>query len=278
MSFSGTNQPSVSRLTLNVSLFDWSICVSMITLFFSLSPCFCCVCVLSPSHVHCVSVCMRARACVRVCVQTAEVEIEETVVVQEVSKAAKAGLVPPVKQEAKSKEAKRESASSESESEEEAEYRPNVSVSFSDARIPEEDEEEDEKEKEEAKEVAKEEVDTTAAASDANVLLVAAGREEEPRTEEEEARAPPLEELKEVKKEAEEITDDLMLTPEETPNGLAQPEEGLLGPEEEQTEPRVNGEASLGGAEPRPQVICCSEVKSSPDPASAEPQLPPASC
>ncbi|XP_075904525.1 band 4.1-like protein 2 isoform X8 [Nelusetta ayraudi] len=218
--------------------------------------------------------------------KTTEVEIEETVVVQEVSKAAKAGLVqaagepPAAEQEAKTKAAKRESASSESESEEEAEYRPNVSVSFSDMQIPEEKEEEVEEEnkvKEEEEAAAKEEVDAAVAAavSVAQVAQVALSQEEESRTEKEEdeekqeagAKAPPLEELREVEKEVEESTDDLMVTPEETPNGLALPEEGVTAAaeeqeeeEEEEKEPRMNGEASHGvGAEPRPQVICCSE-------------------
>lgn len=215
--------------------------------------------------------------------KTAEVEIEETVVVQEVSKAAKPGLVqaaaepPAAEQEAKTKAAKRESASSESESEEEAEYRPNVSVSFSDTQIPEEKEEEVEEENKvkEEEEAVKEEVDAAvaAAASVVEVAQVALSQEEESRTEKEEdeekqeagTKAPPLEELREVEKEVEESTDDLMVTPEETPNGLALPEEGVTGTdaqeeEKEEKEPRMNGEASHGvGAEPRPQVICCSE-------------------
>lgn len=255
----------------------------MITLFF-LCPHASVAYVCSPPRLR-VRVLVCARVCVRACVQTTEVEIEETVVVQEVSKAAKAGLVqaagdPPAEQEAKSKEAKRESASSESESEEEAEYRPNVSVSFSDTHIPEEEEVENEKVKEEGeeeKEVAKEEVDSTVAAPDADVAPAALSQEEKARTEvkvEAGVNPPPLEELREVEKEVEESTDDLMVTPEETPNGLAQPGEGLTGVEEEEEqeekEPRVNGEASLGGAEPRPQVICCSEVKSSPGRASEQ--------
>uniref|UniRef100_A0A665W8I5 FERM domain-containing protein n=1 Tax=Echeneis naucrates TaxID=173247 RepID=A0A665W8I5_ECHNA len=98
---------------------------------------------------------------------TTEVEIEETVVVQEVSKAIKPGLVtvttsspteqeirqPEVKVEEEvviaeeAKAAKQESISSESESEEEAEYHPNVPVAISHALIPEEKEEDEEQEK-----------------------------------------------------------------------------------------------------------------------------------
>uniref|UniRef100_A0A8C3ARS6 Erythrocyte membrane protein band 4.1 like 2 n=1 Tax=Cyclopterus lumpus TaxID=8103 RepID=A0A8C3ARS6_CYCLU len=164
---------------------------------------------------------------------TTEVEIEETVVVQEVSIAPKPGLVtvttsspaePPAEQETLEQEvtvekeavvaeevkaAKQESVSSESESEEEAEYHPNVSICHT--QIPEEEEEE----------------------------------EEEVKMAEQDATAP----------------DAPSLPAEVTPNGHAEPEESETGtgaPEEEE-EPKVNGEASLFEAEHRPQVICCSE-------------------
>lgn len=57
-----------------------------------------------------------------------------------------------------------------------------------------------------------------------------------------------------------------MMTPDEAPNGVTLPEESVSGmatPAEEEEEPKMNGEAFLVEAEPRPQVICCSEVKSS---------------
>uniref|UniRef100_A0A8D3A5Y4 Erythrocyte membrane protein band 4.1 like 2 n=1 Tax=Scophthalmus maximus TaxID=52904 RepID=A0A8D3A5Y4_SCOMX len=71
-----------------------------------------------------------------------EFEIEETVVVKEVSKATKPGLVTVTVTSSSPDAVKQESISSESESEEEAEYHPNVSVSISHTQIPEEDEEE----------------------------------------------------------------------------------------------------------------------------------------
>uniref|UniRef100_A0A667ZYY5 Erythrocyte membrane protein band 4.1 like 2 n=1 Tax=Myripristis murdjan TaxID=586833 RepID=A0A667ZYY5_9TELE len=104
---------------------------------------------------------------------TQALEIEETVVIQEVSKATKPGHVtvtmappvtPPVQQEVREQEVKaaeeavaleeakagkQESISSESESEEEAEYHPNVAASISHTQIPEEKEEEIEEEKRE---------------------------------------------------------------------------------------------------------------------------------
>uniref|UniRef100_A0A8C3ASF5 Erythrocyte membrane protein band 4.1 like 2 n=1 Tax=Cyclopterus lumpus TaxID=8103 RepID=A0A8C3ASF5_CYCLU len=69
---------------------------------------------------------------------------------------------------------------------------------------------------------------------------------------------------KKAERETKESTDDPTMTPVEAPNGHAEPEESETGtgaPEEEE-EPKVNGEASLFEAEHRPQVICCSEVKS----------------
>uniref|UniRef100_A0A8C6KAA2 Erythrocyte membrane protein band 4.1 like 2 n=1 Tax=Nothobranchius furzeri TaxID=105023 RepID=A0A8C6KAA2_NOTFU len=110
---------------------------------------------------------------------------KETVVIQEVSKATKAGLVtvppspppppaaaaPPAEQETQQQEVKvqeevvtveetqqrkQESVSSESESEEEAEYHPDVPVSLCQTQIPEEKEEEEEEEEEEDVEPEKE--------------------------------------------------------------------------------------------------------------------------
>ncbi|XP_041661076.1 band 4.1-like protein 2 isoform X10 [Cheilinus undulatus] len=213
--------------------------------------------------------------------KTTEVEIEETVVVQEVSKAPKPGFVtvtissPETKEEElKSEEeaaavlaegakaaVKQESISSESESEEEAEYHPNVSVSFSNTRIPEEREEEEEEQE-------KKEEDTSAPDAPSLPTEVSKPEEstikevEEPKEEDEEKKK----EEKESEKETETSTDDPMMTPEEAPNGLALPEENIsatVAPTTaaavEKEEPQMNGEASLVEAEARPQVICCSE-------------------
>ncbi|XP_035808049.2 band 4.1-like protein 2 isoform X3 [Amphiprion ocellaris] len=191
--------------------------------------------------------------------KTTEVEIEETVVVQEVSRVAKPGVVtvtaglPAAEQETRKQEVrvveeevmlkeevkptKQESVSSESESEEEAEYHPNMPI----AQIPEEKEEEEEQEEMKKKEEVEEDVSVPDAPS-------IPAEEETNRAEDD------------VKKiETEESTDDPMVTPDEAPNGVLPPEEGLAAPTLEKEEPKVNGEASLVEAEPRPQVICCSE-------------------
>ncbi|KAM3861282.1 band 4.1-like protein 2 [Diretmus argenteus] len=219
--------------------------------------------------------------------KTTEVEIEETVVIQEVSKATKPALVtvtdspsasPPTQQEVKSAEevvaleeakaGKQESISSESESEEEAEYHPNVSASISHTQIPEEQEEEEEEKREEDKRV-----EVSLSAPEAPSLAVEAsqsaeatpGEGEESRKEEEE-RGETVEEKAEEERrgegETEESTEDPMFTPDETPNDHDVPDEaaaGLVTLAEEEVEPKVNGEASLAEAEPHPQVICCSE-------------------
>ncbi|XP_077408363.1 band 4.1-like protein 2 isoform X1 [Vanacampus margaritifer] len=155
-------------------------------------------------------------------IKTTEVEIEETVVVQEISTKA---VVPEehaqgVKAEdQKEKMKQRESVSSESESDGEAEYHPNnalAPVSICRTQIPEEGEEEEEQEK--------------------------SGQVSQP--------AQPAK-LEEVKKEAEEDT----VTPGEAPNGPTRHEEADAPPREEV--PKVNGEATVVDA--RPQVICCSQ-------------------
>ncbi|XP_061610440.1 band 4.1-like protein 2 isoform X11 [Phyllopteryx taeniolatus] len=159
--------------------------------------------------------------------KTTEVEIEETVVVREVS--TKAVVPEERRQEVKVEESaglaqkkkmkQRESVSSESESDEEAEYHPNVLVSISRTQIPEEKEEEEERED--------------------GVSLPA--RSEDPAEE---------------KKEGEEPT----ATPAEAPNGPAQHEEDRarpVAPAQQDQVPRVNGEATAVDA--RPQVICCSQ-------------------
>uniref|UniRef100_A0A669DW43 Erythrocyte membrane protein band 4.1 like 2 n=1 Tax=Oreochromis niloticus TaxID=8128 RepID=A0A669DW43_ORENI len=178
---------------------------------------------------------------------------QETVVVQEISRAPKPGLVtvaasppaaPSAEQEMREQEVKvqeeavvveeakprkEESISSESESEEEAEYHPYLPVSISHTQIPEEKEEEEEQEKQEEDKTAELQV----LASDASSL--------------------PAEVIH---------TDDPMVTPDEAPNGLTLPEEGVTvidAHAEEEEEPKMNGEPSLIEAEPLPQVICCSE-------------------
>ncbi|XP_040921081.1 band 4.1-like protein 2 isoform X3 [Toxotes jaculatrix] len=228
--------------------------------------------------------------------KTTEVEIEETVVVQEVTKATKPGLVtvttssdagPPAEQKTREQEvkveeevaiaeeakaAKQESFSSESESEDEAEYHPNVSVSISHTQIPEEKEEDEEQEKKEeekeeedkmveqdisAPDAASPPAEITQPAEETSREVEVSGKEE---TEAEKQKN--AEEEKEGEKETEESTDDPMMTPDEAPNGLTLPEEALTGLDihaEEEEEPKMNGEAPLVEAEPRPQVICCSE-------------------
>ncbi|XP_076612575.1 band 4.1-like protein 2 isoform X3 [Chaetodon auriga] len=213
--------------------------------------------------------------------KTTEVEIEETVVVQEVSKAPKPGLVKvtissPAEQETREQEvkvgqevavaveataAKQPSVSSESESEEEAEYHPNVSVSISHTQIPEEKEEEEEQQKKEEDKPVEQDTSVPDApslpAAVSQPVEATSREEEEPRKENAGAEMKKKEEEKEGERETEESTDDPMVTPEEAPNGLTLPEESVTAPAQE--EPKMNGEASLVEAEARPQVICCSE-------------------
>ncbi|XP_039636993.1 band 4.1-like protein 2 isoform X4 [Perca fluviatilis] len=220
--------------------------------------------------------------------KTTEVEIEETVVVQEVSIAPKPGLVavttsspagPPAEQETREQEvtveeevavaeeakvSKQESVSSESESEEEAEYHPNVSVSICHTQIPEEKEEEEEQEEEADDKTAAEQgmsaPDAPSLPAEVSQAVEATGQEVEEDAGAEKRKN--AEEEKEAEREMEESADDPMMTPEEAPNGHALPEEsatGMVAPAEEEEEPKMNGEASLAEAEPRPQVICCSE-------------------
>uniref|UniRef100_A0A3P9JPV3 FERM domain-containing protein n=1 Tax=Oryzias latipes TaxID=8090 RepID=A0A3P9JPV3_ORYLA len=215
--------------------------------------------------------------------KTTEVEIEETVVIQEVSKATKAGKVtvtsnspagPPAEQESseqkvrsdeevvvveEANQTRQESVSSESESEEEAEYHPNVTTSISNTQIPEEKEEEDKLEGEEEGE--KMEPEVLAAPAPALPAEISQPAEETPQEEEEprketEEGMKDEEEEKQGDPETEESTDDPMLTPDETPKSFVPPEVE----EEEQEEPKVNGEASAVDAEPRPHGICCSEL------------------
>ncbi|XP_034756566.1 band 4.1-like protein 2 isoform X15 [Etheostoma cragini] len=221
--------------------------------------------------------------------KTTEVEIEETVVVQEVSIAPKpgpftvltsssAGL--PAEQEIREQEvtaeeevvvaeeatvSKQESVSSESESEEEAEYHPNVSVSICHTQIPEEKEEEEEQEEEEeaqdnAAEQSMPAPDAPSLPAEVSQTLKATSQEVEVDAEAQKKRNEEEEEAAE--REIVESPGDPMMTPEEAPNGHVLPEESttrMVASVEEEEEPKMNGEASLAEAEPRPQVICCSE-------------------
>ncbi|XP_060947516.1 band 4.1-like protein 2 isoform X2 [Limanda limanda] len=210
--------------------------------------------------------------------KTAEVEIEETVVVEEVSKATKPGFVtvttsspavPTTDQETREQEvkveekvvvtqeakaAKQASVSSESESEEEAEYHPNVPVSISHTQILEE------KEEEEEDQVDKHEDKTT----EQDTPEVSSPPAEVFQPEEETSRAVEESEAgnKNEEGEMEGSTNDLMTAPDDAPNGFNPTEEAVSGldtyPEDEE-EPKMNGQASLAEAELRPQVICCSE-------------------
>ncbi|XP_069371713.1 band 4.1-like protein 2 isoform X14 [Paralichthys olivaceus] len=214
---------------------------------------------------------------------TAEVEIEETVVVEEVSKATKPGFVtvttsspavPTTDQETREQEVKveekvvvtqeakavkQESVSSESESEEEAEYHPNVPVSISHTQILEEKEEEEEEQVDKQEDKTTEQDTPEVSSTPAEITQPA---EETSRAVEESEAVNKNAEEKEGEKEAEESTDDPITTTNEAPNGFSPTEEavsGLATHAEVEDEPKMNGQASLVEAEPRPQVICCSE-------------------
>uniref|UniRef100_A0A8C8J653 FERM domain-containing protein n=1 Tax=Oncorhynchus tshawytscha TaxID=74940 RepID=A0A8C8J653_ONCTS len=129
------------------------------------------------------------------------------------------------------------SDSEEEEEEEEAgEYHPQVTVSASVDQIKEEPEEEWEE-------------------------------EEEQQVNEEPVAEPLPEPVVEVKAQPvpAESPEDILVTPDEAPNGHAESPEDHQGPvaleeeEEEEEEPRVNGDASHSETERLPQVICCSE-------------------
>ncbi|XP_055728836.1 band 4.1-like protein 2 isoform X5 [Salvelinus fontinalis] len=206
--------------------------------------------------------------------QAAEVEIEETVVVEEIRVAPKGSVittpevvVTPVAVETEVEKPKEEvmeevmeevneeqkrpvsvSSDSHSESEEEAgEYHPQVTVSASVDKIKEEPEEEEDEavDHEEPEQVADPEplpeVEVEAMPSPAVV-------EETPMAEPETALV------------AEESTEDILVTLDEAPNGHAEDQPGLVAvEEEEEEEPRVNGDASHAETERIPRVICCSE-------------------
>ena len=200
------------------------------------------------------------------------VEIEETVIVEEVRKTPKPAAASEVlevqavasqePQEAakvaveEKKPAIEASISSDSESEEEAEYHPQT-TSVSVEQIKEEPEEE----QEEA------ELNKQEPTPEPEPIAVA---------EPEIAPAPvPVQPVVEdgtpnAKEEAQPVVDvvddgiveeEMMLTPDEAPNGYsAEDMQGLGSLEEEEQEPRMNGDASHVETEHLPQVICCSEV------------------
>ncbi|KAM8827237.1 band 4.1-like protein 2 isoform 9-T10 [Synchiropus picturatus] len=186
-------------------------------------------------------------------VKTTEVEIEETVVIQEVSKVTKSGptVVAAVKeaskQEVKVEEVagkaeaaqaqKQESVSADSESEEEAEYHPNVSVSISHTKIPEEEEEQK----------TEETMLTGTDKPDSGVDEVADRTSEQPRAED-------PKNVNASESATEESTDYQRKTSEEASNGLHEDASASLA--EVEDEPKLNGDASV---EARPHVICCSE-------------------
>uniref|UniRef100_A0A3P9AGC8 FERM domain-containing protein n=1 Tax=Esox lucius TaxID=8010 RepID=A0A3P9AGC8_ESOLU len=215
--------------------------------------------------------------------QAAEVEIEETVVVKEIRVAPKGSVtitapelvVTPdhvevekpkeevmveVKTEVKEEQKRPVSLSSdshsESEEEEAGEYHPQVPVSFSVDQIKEEPEEEREEVSEEPEQVTpplsepEPMAEVKAQAQPADVIV------------EEIPLAEPVP-VAQALAEEEESTEDILLTPDETPNGHAEaPEDeaGLVALEEVgEEEPRVNGDASHAETERLPQVICCSE-------------------
>lgn len=169
---------------------------------------------------------------------------------------------------------KPEGASSESESEEEAEYHAHVPASICQTKIPEEKEEEEEEEQ-----IKKDEEQQVSAAVVPSIAVEVSQPTEETNQEEESIKEETMVERKDEKEEAnvektdekeekesgretEESTDDPMVTPEESPDGLIHAEETKMAdPTEEQEQPKMNGEASLVEVDPRPQVICCSEVK-----------------
>ncbi|XP_023856057.1 protein 4.1 isoform X6 [Salvelinus sp. IW2-2015] len=198
--------------------------------------------------------------------QAAEVEIEETVVVEEIRVAPKGSVtvttpevITPVavetevkkpKEEVKEEQKRPVSVSSDSEEEEEeeaGEYHPQVTVSASVDQIREEPEEEEEEEEEQ--QVNEEPVAEPEPVVEVKAQPVPAVVEETSATE------PQLAPV------AEESPEDILVTPDEAPNGHAESPEGHPGTValDEEEEPRVNGDASHSETERLPQVICCSE-------------------
>ncbi|CAL8313905.1 unnamed protein product [Lota lota] len=214
-------------------------------------------------------------------VPTAQVEIEETLVIQEVSKETKPATVTVTaspspntpegvalqqevgEQEVKAaaeedsdvaRKARQESVSSESESDEEAEYQPNLPSPISHTLIPEEKEEELEEVEREEKREEKKLVEPAPITKETTPLSVEASQSTQDVEERENGNEG-------EKGETDDSTEDPMMTPDEVPNSHPLPEEGApgLAALAEEEEAKVNGESSLAATEPRPQVICCSE-------------------
>uniref|UniRef100_A0AAY4DYC6 FERM domain-containing protein n=1 Tax=Denticeps clupeoides TaxID=299321 RepID=A0AAY4DYC6_9TELE len=176
--------------------------------------------------------------------------IEETVIIEEVRKAPKAAAseamqVQEKPQEALSEEAKdekkptRDSTSSDSESEEEAEYHPQMS-GISTEQIKEEPEKEDQEEAELSVQDSESQSEPTA--------------KDEP--------APPTAEdhpAAGMQDASEQGDEEILVTPDEAPNGHMEAPNTLGSVVEEEEEPKVNGDASHAETAHLPQVICCSE-------------------
>uniref|UniRef100_A0A8C7MTK3 Erythrocyte membrane protein band 4.1 like 2 n=1 Tax=Oncorhynchus kisutch TaxID=8019 RepID=A0A8C7MTK3_ONCKI len=143
------------------------------------------------------------------------------------------------------------SDSEEEEEEEEAgEYHPQVTVSASVDQIKEEPEEEGEEEEQQ--------VNEEPVAEPLPEPVVEVKAQPVPAVVEENSATEP-----QLAPVAEESPEDILVTPDEAPNGHAESPEDHQGPvaleEEEEKEPRVNGDASHSETERLPQVICCSE-------------------
>ncbi|XP_071006551.1 band 4.1-like protein 2 isoform X8 [Oncorhynchus clarkii lewisi] len=206
--------------------------------------------------------------------QAAEVEIEETVVVEEIRVAPKGSVtittpevithvaveseVEKPKDKVMEEQKRPVSVSSDSEEEEEeeeaGEYHPQVTVSASVDQIKEEPEEEGEEEEEQ-------QVNEEPVAEPLPEPVVEVKAQPVPAVVEENSATEP-----QLAPVAEESPEDILVTPDEAPNGHAESPEGHPGPvaleeeeEEEEEEPRVNGDASHSETERLPQVICCSE-------------------
>ncbi|KAL6485526.1 hypothetical protein MHYP_G00049180 [Metynnis hypsauchen] len=177
--------------------------------------------------------------------------VEETVVIEEVIKAAKPksstseapAAVTAATERAPEEKEEEKSASSDSESEEEAEFHPQ-SPSDSAHLIKEEPDEEHELKKE-----APPTETEPQPIREAEAIDVASKEEAVAEQQEEEASG-----------------DEVLVTPDEAPNGHAldgeeaPPTLGAVAEEEEEAEPCVvNGDASHVETERVPQVICCSE-------------------
>uniref|UniRef100_A0AAY4DZ40 FERM domain-containing protein n=1 Tax=Denticeps clupeoides TaxID=299321 RepID=A0AAY4DZ40_9TELE len=183
-------------------------------------------------------------------VTSLRLQIEETVIIEEVRKAPKAAAseamqVQEKPQEALSEEAKdekkptRDSTSSDSESEEEAEYHPQMS-GISTEQIKEEPEKEDQEEAELSVQDSESQSEPTA--------------KDEP--------APPTAEdhpAAGMQDASEQGDEEILVTPDEAPNGHMEAPNTLGSVVEEEEEPKVNGDASHAETAHLPQVICCSE-------------------